>query len=125
MNILGEKLKQYRKSSMQTQEDIAKYVGVSTRTIRAYEAGVRKPDAFTLHKILEKVDVKGPEHDGLILMLIHSRALAAAGFGDMRHGPTGSPSPVFTLPSKEDIGAAWEAVRLSVGGANDRREFVG
>lgn len=55
--MLKDQLIKLRKSKKKTQEDIAKYLGISRPAYTAYEAGNRQPDYDSLIKLSNYFDV--------------------------------------------------------------------
>jgi len=56
MKNLGEKIKQARKNRHITQEDLARAIGVSDKSISAYESGRVQPPLEVLDKIASSTD---------------------------------------------------------------------
>ncbi len=56
MKLLATKIKQARKSRQITQEDLARAIGVSDKSISAYESGRVHPPLEILEKIAKSTD---------------------------------------------------------------------
>lgn len=57
MEVLGKRIKFFRKQKKLTQEELGKMVGLSTMSIRRYESGEREPDTTQLLKISEALGI--------------------------------------------------------------------
>ncbi|MCG0275625.1 MAG: helix-turn-helix domain-containing protein [Thermosediminibacteraceae bacterium] len=55
--MIGERIKSLREERKITQQELARYLGVSQKTISNYENGERSPDPDTLRKIADYFDV--------------------------------------------------------------------
>lgn len=55
--MIGERIKSLREERKITQQELARYLGVSQKTISNYENGERSPDPNTLRKIADYFDV--------------------------------------------------------------------
>lgn len=73
-------LKFYRKENNYTQEDVAKAVGVNSRTYQNWEAGVGCPDGFNLIRIMNFLDIDS------VQFIIKTEAIEDEGFKKFRNG---------------------------------------
>lgn len=55
--MIGIKIKELRTSHDKTQEDVAKFLGVTPQTIYKYEKGINEPDLKTTTRIAEYFNV--------------------------------------------------------------------
>lgn len=69
-NILGQKIKETRKSKKLTQKALGELIGKSPEAVRKYETGERQPPLSVLYDICKALDVPVksfiPEEDGLL-----------------------------------------------------------
>lgn len=73
-------LKFYRKENNYTQEDVAKAVGVNSRTYQNWEAGVGCPDGFNLIRIMNFLDIDS------VQFIIKTEAIEDEGFKKFKNG---------------------------------------
>lgn len=55
--ILADNIKRFRKEQKITQEELARYVGVTWKQISFYETGRTEPDASVVWSIAERLNV--------------------------------------------------------------------
>lgn len=73
-------LKFYRKENNYTQEDVARAVGVNSRTYQNWEAGVGCPDGFNLIRIMNFLDIDS------VQFIIKNEVIEDEGFKKFKNG---------------------------------------